>query len=91
MSSLFVCNAFENIEGNIYVDKDVVNLNMNSKSIELHLSLNPMQVKGLVEALQNVMQNVKVASLTCSDIYGDFTLNIENNKGDMEENENASN
>lgn len=84
MSSFFNCVAYDDIESTIRLQDNVIFLALKDKNkdTDVHLTLNPFQVRTLVNYLSFVLLQIDFDELVDENHFGD--LNVEIEKEDTE-------
>lgn len=84
MSSFFNCVAYDDIESTIRLQDNVIFLALKDKNkdTDVHLTLNPFQVRTLMNYLSFVLLQIDFDDLVDENHFGD--LNVEIEKEDTE-------
>lgn len=79
MSSVFNCITYDDINSTIRLDGHVVYLNLEDegKSLSIHLTLNPFQVRPLAKYLAVALTQIDFADMRDENHFGDLSVRIE--------------
>ena len=79
MSSYFNCAAFDDVNASIRLDDNVVflALKVEDKNADMHITLNPFQVRILAKYLSVALTKINFADLLAEKHFGDLTVEIE--------------
>ena len=79
MSSYFNCAAFDDVNASIRLDDNVVFLALKvaDKNADMHITLNPFQVRTLAKYLSIALTKINFANLLAEKHFGDLTVEIE--------------
>ena len=79
MSSYFNCAAFDDVNASIRLDDNVVflALKVEDKNADMHITLNPFQVRILAKYLSVALTKINFADLLVEKHFGDLTVEIE--------------
>ena len=79
MSSYFNCAAFDDVNASIRLDDNVVflALKVEDKNADIHITLNPFQVRVLAKYLTIALTKINFADLLTEKHFGDLTVEIE--------------
>ena len=79
MSSFFNCAAYSDVETTIRLDDHVVflTLKIKDKDTDIHLTLNPFQVRVLAKYLSVALAQIDFKDLEDEKHFGDLTVHIE--------------
>lgn len=79
MSSYFNCAAFDDVNASIRLNDNVVflALKVEDKNADIHITLNPFQVRVLAKYLSIALTKINFADLLTEKHFGDLTVDIE--------------
>lgn len=79
MSSYFNCAAYDDVNASIRLDDNVVFLALKvaDKHADIHITLNPFQVRTLAKYLSVALTKINFADLLTEKHFGDLTVDIE--------------
>lgn len=79
MSSYFNCAAFDDVNASIRLSDNVVflALKVEDKNADMHITLNPFQVRVLAKYLTIALTKINFADLLAEKHFGDLTVEIE--------------
>ncbi|MBQ6296885.1 MAG: hypothetical protein IJK81_04230 [Selenomonadaceae bacterium] len=79
MSSYFNCAAFDDVNVSIRLDDNVVflALKVEDKNADMHITLNPFQVRTLAKYLSVALTKINFADLLVEKHFGDLTVEIK--------------
>ena len=79
MSSYFNCAAYDDVNTSIRLDDNVVFLALKvaDKNADMHITLNPFQVRVLAKYLTIALTKINFANLLAEKHFGDLTVEIE--------------
>ena len=79
MSSYFNCAAFDDVNASIRLDDNVVflALKVEDKNADIHITLNPFQVRVLAKYLTIALTKINFVDLLTEKHFGDLTVEIE--------------
>ena len=79
MSSYFNCAAFDDVNASIRLDDNVVflALKVEDKNADMHITLNPFQVRILAKYLSVALTKIDFVGLLTEKHFGDLTVEIE--------------
>ena len=86
MSSFFNCVAYDDVNTTIRLKDHVIFLALKDKNKEtdVHLTLNPFQVRTLAEYLSSVLLQINFKDLADENHCGKMTVEIEHEDHDVE-------
>lgn len=86
MSSFFNCVAYDDIESTIRLQDNVIFLALKDKNkdTDVHLTLNPFQVRTLVNYLSFVLLQIDFDDLVDENHFGDLNVEIEKEDNEAE-------
>ena len=79
MSSFFNCAAYDDVDTTIRLDDHVVflALKIKDKDSDMHITLNPFQIRILAKYLTAALTQIDFKSLAEEKHFGDLTVQIE--------------
>ena len=79
MSSYFNCAAFDDVNASIRLSDNVVflALKVEDKNADMHITLNPFQVRVLAKYLTIALTKINFVDLLTEKHFGDLTVEIE--------------
>ena len=79
MSSFFNCAAYDDVDTTIRLDDNVVflALKIKDKDSDMHITLNPFQLRILAKYLTAALTQIEFTSLADEKHFGDLTVQIE--------------
>ena len=79
MSSYFNCAAYDDVNASIRLDNNVVflTLKVEDKHADIHITLNPFQVRVLAKYLSIALTKINFADLLTEKHFGNLTVDIE--------------
>ena len=79
MSSFFNCAAYDDVDTTIRLDDHVVflALKIKEKDSDMHITLNPFQIRILAKYLTAALTQIDFKSLAEEKHFGDLTVQIE--------------
>ena len=79
MSSFFNCVAYEDVDTTIRLNNHVVflALKVKGKDSDIHITLNPFQVRMLAKYLSVALNQIDFKELKDENLFGDLTVQIE--------------
>ena len=79
MSSFFNCAAYDDVDTTIRLDDHVVflALKIQEKDSDMHITLNPFQIRILAKYLTAALTQIDFKSLADEKLFGDLTVQIE--------------
>ena len=79
MSSYFNCAAFDDVNASIRLSDNMVFLALKvaDKNADMHITLNPFQVRVLAKYLTIALTKINFANLLAEKHFGDLTVEIE--------------
>lgn len=79
MSSYFNCAAFDDVNASIRLNDNVVflALKVEDKNADMHITLNPFQVRVLAKYLTIALTKINFADLLTEKHFGDLIVEIE--------------
>ncbi|MBQ6296721.1 MAG: hypothetical protein IJK81_03390 [Selenomonadaceae bacterium] len=79
MSSYFNCAAFDDVNASIRLNDNVVflALKVEDKNADMHITLNPFQVRVLAKYLTIALTKINFADLLVEKHFGDLTVEIK--------------
>ena len=79
MSSFFNCAAYDDVETTIRLNSHVVflALKVKRKDSDIHITLNPFQVRVLAKYLSIALNKIEFKDLKDENLFGDLTVQIE--------------
>lgn len=79
MSSYFNCAAYDDVNASIRLDDNVVflTLKVEDKNADMHITLNPFQVRVLAKYLSVALTKINFVDLLTEKHFGDLTVEIE--------------
>ena len=79
MSSYFNCAAYDDVNASIRLDDNVVFLALKiaDKNADIHITLNPFQVRVLAKYLSIALTKINFADLLSEKHFGDLSIEIE--------------
>ena len=79
MSSFFNCAAYDDVDTTIRLDDNVVflALKIKEKDSDMHITLNPFQIRILAKYLTAALTQIDFKSLAEEKHFGDLTVQIE--------------
>ena len=86
MSSFFNCAAYSDVETTIRLDDHVVflTLKIKDKDTDIHLTLNPFQVRVLAKYLSVALAQIDFKGMEDEKHFGDLTVHIEQNNSSFD-------
>lgn len=93
MCSFFHCAAYDDVDTTIRLDDHVVflALKIKDKDSDMHITLNPLQVRTLAKYLSIALSKIEFANLLDEKHFGDLTVQIEQDNIPEEEFDYAEN
>ena len=82
MSSFFNCAAYDDVDTIIHLDDNVVflALKIKNKDSDIHITLNPFQVRILAKYLSVALKQIDFKSLAEEKHFGDLSVQIKQEK-----------
>ena len=79
MSSYFNCAAFDDVNASIRLNDNVffLALRVADKNADMHITLNPFQVRTLAKYLSVALTKINFVDLLTEKHFGDLTVEIE--------------
>ena len=79
MSSFFNCVAYDDVETTLRLNNHVVflALKVKGKDSDIHITLNPFQVRMLAKYLSVALNQIDFKELKDENLFGDLTVQIE--------------
>ncbi len=79
MSSYFNCAAYDDVDTTIRLGDNVIflALKIKAKDTDMHITLNPLQVRSLAKYLSIALTQIDFANLYDEKHFGNFTVQIE--------------